>query len=264
MIIDFHMHCFPDKVAEKAIPKLAKISALENQTNGTYADTLEKMKLWGVDKGVLLHIATNAHQQTSVNNFAAQVNGEKTLSFGSVHWQAENALEELDRIWELGLRGIKLHPDYQGFNVNDKALYPIYDKIAQMGLICVFHAGFDPVSPQHVYCPPDQARRLHRQFPKLKMVLAHMGGSMRWDEAEQYLMGENIYLDTSFCAGNLPTEQCQKMIRKHGSEKILYGSDCPWMNGAKNIAYINNLDISAADKDNIFYKNAQRLLPGLL
>ena len=144
MLIDFHTHCFPDALAERAIEKLSFVGGgLEPYTNGTVTDLRRAMREHGVDISVVLNIATNPRQQKNVNDFAAAIHGEDLVAFGSVYPDAPNAMDELDRIHQLGLRGVKLHPDYQGFSVDDPKYKPLYRKISSLGLITLFHAGHD-------------------------------------------------------------------------------------------------------------------------
>lgn len=145
MLIDIHTHAFPEKIAERAIETLSHTSGgLIPQHKGTLASLKEEMAKDGVDISVVLGIATNPQQQTNVNNFAAEINkDEKIIAFGSVHPDAPDALQELERIKALGLKGVKLHPEYQNFYVDDERMKPIYKKISQLGLITLFHAGHD-------------------------------------------------------------------------------------------------------------------------
>jgi len=127
MKIDFHVHLFPDALAVKTIGKLARIAGDEHgdaphYTDGTLRGTLEKMDVWGVDRAVTQHIATSVHAMHKVNDFAASVRSERLYAFGSVHPDAPDALEELERIRALGLDGVKLHPDYQNFFVDEERM----------------------------------------------------------------------------------------------------------------------------------------------
>ncbi len=153
MKIDFHVHLFPDALAVKTIGKLARIAGDEHgdaphYTDGTLRGTLEKMDVWGVDRAVTQHIATSVHAMHKVNDFAASVRSERLYAFGSVHPDAPDALEELERIRALGLDGVKLHPDYQNFFVDEERMASIYEKMAQLHLPVLFHAGWDPLSPE--------------------------------------------------------------------------------------------------------------------
>lgn len=260
MLIDFHTHMFPDALAGRALGKLSDVCKLTPVTDATVEDTLEKLTQWGVDEAVALHIATAPAQQKNVNDFAAQINGGRLHSFGSVHFLSEDAPEEIERIHALGLSGVKLHPDYQGFDVNDRRLYPLYERIAALGLICVFHAGYDPLSPKHIHATPAMLAAVLREIPTLTVVCAHFGGMRLWDEVEKQLVGKRVYFDTAYTAGHLPREQAARIIAAHGAENILFGSDCPWQTSRETFEYFDSLPITQKEKDLIFYENARRLL----
>ncbi|MDD3192579.1 MAG: amidohydrolase family protein [Oscillospiraceae bacterium] len=260
MLIDFHIHVFPDALAPKVIPKLAAISGYDNQTNGTLASTLEKMQEWGVDKGVFLSIATKPSQQHSINDFCVSIASDTVIPFGSVHPDAPDWEPELERIAALGLKGIKLHPDYQGFDMGERRLLPIFQKARDLGLCVVVHAGFDPLSPEHIHCKPKDCRQVLDACPGLKLILAHMGGMRLWDDVEQYLVGAPVWLDTACCAGAIDPGQLLRIIQKHGAQKILFASDCPWSDPRREKAMIEALELPQRERDAIFFGNACRLL----
>lgn len=263
-VIDFHTHTFPDKIAEGAVSKLQKISGITPFTNGTLTDTIEKMAETAVDRFVLLNIATLPKQQNTINNVACKVNadfGGKILSFGSVHFEAEDYSEELDRIKAMGIKGVKLHPDYQGFMIDDERLFPIYEKCAELELPIVFHSGWDCYSPDLVHAPPARSAVVAKKFPKLKMILAHFGGLKMWDEVKKHLIGlENVYLDTAMCASYADRKQIEEMIKLHNENNILLGSDCPWENPQKSVEFILKMDLEDRVKKKILSENAKRLL----
>lgn len=263
MLIDFHTHIYPDKIAVKLIPQLSKITKIKSATDGTAADARRKMKEWGVDKSVVLHIATNPEKYKKVNEFALEINDDRLISFAAVHPLGKDTAKELARIKKAGLKGVKFHPEYQGYFITDERMYPIYDKCRELGLIMVFHAGKDFGFEDSLMAPVDAMSKLLDDFPGAKIVLAHMGGFRFWHEVLDMIAGKDCYLDTSFVAGHLPTELAEEIINKHGAEKILFGSDCPWMGVPESFAYIDSLRISAADKELIYYKNAERLLENI-
>ena len=161
MLIDFHTHAFPDKLASRAMSKLSYESGgLIPQTDGTLNSLKREMTKDGVDMSVVLCIATNPTQQHNVNNFAIAVNDSPAFTaFGSVHPDAPDALDELERIKEAGLKGIKLHPEYQKFFVDDEKMKPIYRKISDLGLITSFHAGMDQAFTPPYHCTPERLAR---------------------------------------------------------------------------------------------------------
>lgn len=262
MTIDLHVHAFDDRIAERAISTLEKHAGVVPNTRGTIAQTLERMDEWGIDKAAILPIATKPSQQTVINNWAKSIDGERFIAFGSVHPDAEDALDELERIRELGLHGIKLHPDYQGFMIDDPRLDTLLDAIAQTGLPVVFHAGFDVVSPELVHCTPEAALRMFRRHRDLKVILAHLGGNDRWDEVYDHLAGVDgeLYFDTAFTSHYCPDGIMKRIIDRHGAERILFASDMPWDSPDRIRQKILGLDISDDAKEKIFGLNAQRLL----
>ena len=161
MLIDFHTHCFPPKIAGKAIEKLAHASGgFIPNTDGTVDSLRARMREDGIAASVVLSIATNAHQQRAVNDFAISIDNKQDIfAFGSVYPYSEDAFSELERIKEAGLLGVKLHPDYQGFAVDDTRWKPLYRKISELGLITVFHAGLDYGFPPPYNAMPRAMRR---------------------------------------------------------------------------------------------------------
>lgn len=261
MIIDFHTHCFPDKIAEKAVEKLSFLSGgLKYHTDGTVNGLKTSMEKGGVDISVVLNIATNAHQQKSVNNFAKQIDNEQNIvAFGSVFPFAEDVFEQLEYIKELGLKGVKLHPDYQGFFVDDEKMKPIYKKISELGLITVFHAGNDYGFAPPYGATPERIERALKWFES-PVVAAHWGGINCNEGVIEHLCSKDIYFDTSFGYSMMPRYYAQKIIEKHGTDKILFGTDTPWHTAEMELTLLNNLGLSDSDMQKIKFLNAKKLL----
>ncbi len=262
MIIDFHVHAFDDSIAQRAMEKLENTINNKAYTDGTINDTIKHFDEWGVDKGVLLPIATKPSQQNTINNWAKSQESDRIIPFGSVHPDADDVFEELDRIKALGLKGIKLHPDYQGFIIDDKKMIPVYEKCAQLGLPVIFHGGVDALSPDKIHAMPENTARAFNAVPEMTMIIGHLGGMLCWDDVEKYLVGQkgNLYFDTAYIAGYCKKEQLERIIKNHGADRILFASDCPWHTSKTEIDFINSIDIGREEKDMIFYKNAVRIL----
>ncbi len=262
MMIDFHTHCFPDKIAERAIDKLAYASGgFCPHTDGTLSGLKKRMKESGVDKAVVLNIATNAGQQSKVNDFASLINqDEDIISFGSVFPDAPDALEELDRIKAMGLKGIKLHPDYQGFSVDDEKMKPIYKKISALGLITVFNAGADYGFPPPYGATPEKLEKAIGWLDS-PVVAAHWGGI---DSAEGVLerlcARDNLYFDTSFGYSMMPRYYAEKILEKQGAERMLFGTDTPWHTAEMEWRLLDTLGLREDEREAIAYKNAEKLL----
>lgn len=261
MLIDFHTHAFPERIASRAVEKLAfEGGNLVPQTDGTLASLKEQMVADGVDISVVLSIATNPVQQANVNRFAAEMNRDPAIvAFGSVHPDAPDVLEELENIKAAGLKGVKLHPEYQRFYADDPRMKPIYRKISELGLITVFHAGFDYGFPPPYHAMPEHMRRALKWFDS-PVVAAHWGGQDCGVEVLDKLCGQDIYFDISYGYGCIPKPIAQAIVDKHGPDRLLFGSDIPWHRPAWELQLLNSLDISQADREKICFRNGQKLL----
>jgi len=259
MVVDFHVHCFPDELAEKAIPALAKRAGIPARLNGTIDNIKKSMKEAKIDKSVVLSIATKPTQTEKINNWAAEIQDDGIIAFGSIHPDYEGWKDELWRIKELGLKGIKLHPDYQNFFVDEERMFPIYELAFKLDLIIIFHAGVDIGLPAPFHCTPDRLLKVVKTFPQGKIVAAHMGGYKYWDDVENLLVGENLYFDTSYSLGWLDEVQAKRIINNHGFEKILFATDSPWSDQAEELSKIKNLNLGYEAESAILGGNAEKL-----
>lgn len=261
MLIDFHTHAFPERIAGRAVSGLAHASGgMVPQTDGTLASLKAEMDKDGVDLSVVLSIATNPKQQANVNNFAMEMNrDDRIVAFGSIHPDAPDALEELERIAAAGLKGVKFHPEYQCFYANEERMKPIYRKISELGLITLFHAGQDIGFAPPNHCLPEHLLGAMKWLDT-PVVAAHWGGYCCGPEVIDKLCGENLWFDLSFGYGCIPKPTAQAIIDRHGPDKLLFGSDMPWHRPEWELRLINSLDISPEDEEKIFWKNAAKLL----
>ncbi len=263
MIIDFHTHIFPDKIAARSIEALSKVSGVKAATDGTLTGLLDSMDRSGVDLSVIMPVVTKPSQFESVNTFAAKVNEQyagRLLSFGGIHPDSEDYKAELNRIKELGLPGIKLHPDYQGVMIDDVRYMNIIEYADALGMIIMVHAGIDIGLPEPVHCPPDKARKILDALHPKKLVLAHMGGWKQWEEVYEYLAGQQVYLDTAFCFDYMEQDMFMKLCKKHGTDKVLFATDSPWSDAGRDMEVLNKLPLSDVEKEGIFSGNAKKML----
>ena len=229
--------------------------------DGTAASLANLAKTDGVDYSVVLSIATNPKQQRSVNDFAISLKEiDGIIPFGSVHPDSDCALEDLERLKENGIKGVKLHPDYQGFFVDDDKMLPIYEKIASLGLITVFHCGFDIGFPDPVHCTAKAFASVIDSFGNAPVVAAHLGGLCSADETVEYLAGKNIYMDTAYCSGVMSPAWAKRIVAAHGADKILLGSDAPWNSPMQDIEFVKCLGLSEEEEKAILGENARKLL----
>lgn len=261
MLIDFHTHAFPEKIAVRAVGSLSHAAGgLIPQTDGTLSSLKKEMEKDGVTLSIVHSIATNPKQQTNVNNFAITINETPGfMAFGSVHPDAPDALEELERIEQAGLKGVKLHPEYQGFYADDEKMKPIYKKISALGLITLFHAGQDNGFPPPYHCMPEHLLGALKWLDG-PVVAAHWGGLGAYSQVLERLCGQDIYMDISFGYGHIPKPFAQRILDKHTPDRLLFGSDMPWHRPDWELKLLNSLDMSDSDREKICFRNAQKLL----
>ena len=138
----------------------------------------------------------------------------------------------------------------------------IYDEIG-VDMLIIFHAG-DEIKPiDHIQTTPERLARVKKVFPQMKMIAAHLGGFRLWDEVEEYLLGEDIYFDVSYTSGHLGSKKIVQLIKEHGVDRILFGTDFPFRDQKKEIGFILNLDLTDDEKHLILGENAQGLLCSL-
>lgn len=279
MIIDFHTHVFPDKIAEKAVKSLSDSSRAVPYTNGTAFDRKESMKKAGIDYSVNLPVATKASQVESINTVAIENALEDMkngiIPFGAMHPQFGNIKNELKRLKLAGVRGIKIHPAFYGLDIADTSVMNIIYEAAALDLIVITHAGWDIGFPEKNYIPIESLIRIDSEIGPEKMILAHMGGWKDWDNVGKYLAGSKYYFDTAFAIGKvnarkdlpepmltymLSDDEFVELCKKHGVNRILFGTDSPWSDQKEYVDKINSLSFSDYEKDCIFSGNAKELL----
>lgn len=261
-IIDFHCHIFPDAVAPRALEVTTANSGLTPSTDGTMRSALALMDENGVSAAVTLPVCTTANQHRSVNDFAKSYDGGRFFCFGGLYPKSgAQAITEAERIKQLGLRGVKLHPDYQDYMVDDETIFPLYEVLQALDLLVVFHCGWDPVSPALVHNPPERLARVAKRFSALRIVAAHMGGYDMREQVLAHLCGlPNVWFDTSLNARQYSSAQFYEFAAALGTEKLLFATDTPWSHPKNEIEIIESAGFSDEQKQAIYYKNAEQLL----
>ena len=266
MKIDFHTHCFPDALAPRAMAALhqnfTRIS-MKSHTDGTAKGAKELLGGIGVDHAVVCNIATNAHQESKVNDFAIALAQSDPFFYplGSIHPDSERKDAELARLQAAGIKGIKLHPDYVGVLLSDPRFDEIFSLLEARDMFCVLHSGFDPVSPDFIHAPPRLIREALERHPRLKLISAHMGGYEQARGVMEELLGTSVYFDTSLCSFREPErEMLIEILHRHDEDRILFATDTPWSNPVAEIAFLESAGLSEERLDKIYSKNAMRLL----
>lgn len=260
MIIDFHTHMFPETIAQKTLEKLSACVHKAPETDGTYEGLLKSAREAGIDCCVVLPIATKPSQFRTINEYASRFLEGGIISFGSVHPASPDYKAELREIKAMGLKGIKLHPDYQDMYFNDIRYKRVVSYATELDMIISVHAGSDPKCPDDIHCTPQMAAELLDDVKPKKLVLAHLGGNKQWDEVEQYLVGREVYLDTGVIFDYINQDKFIKIMREHGSDKTLFGTDCPWAGQKKFVEVMRKMDITEEERERVMWKNGGRLL----
>jgi predicted TIM-barrel fold metal-dependent hydrolase len=260
-ITDFHTHAFPDALASRAISTLsAAAQGIRPQLDGTIHDLLTSMDRAGIDRSIICSIATRPEQFDKILDWSLSIASNRIIPFASVHPTAPNAIANIGRIKRAGLRGIKLHPYHQDFVLDDPALLPMFQAIADKNLILVCHSGFDLMFPRIRRCDPARVANLLQLVPTLTFVAPHLGAWGDWDEVEKHLIGTNVYIDTSISLGYASDEQARRILTRHAPDRLLFGSDSPWEGQREALDRLRKLELSPALMNAILQANARALL----
>lgn len=267
MLIDFHTHIFPDKIARRTIDLLAGKASISPFSDGTADGLLAEMARAGTDISVTLPVLTNPAQFESVNRFAAEINRQyaekspRLVSFAGIHPACEDIDGKMAELRKNGFLGIKIHPDYQETFIDDDRYLRILQCAKDLDLIVVTHAGIDiGYRDKPVRCPPERALRLIRQVKHEKFVLAHLGASEMSHQVIDRLCGEDVYFDTSFVMRQTSEDVFKTIVQRHGADRILFASDSPWSCAADDAATIRSFNLDKTTEDKIFFENAKSLL----
>lgn len=263
-IFDIHTHTYPEAIAAKACENLGRFYDFEVVSKGTYDDLESQAKECGVVGFLLFSVATNAHQVEKLNDGIAalaelsRLHGFEAVGFGGMHQDYDDYKREINRCEAMGLSGLKIHPDIQGIDIDDKRLLKIYEIIEGRMPICI-HMGDG--RPEYRFSEPKKLARVLDMFPSLEVVAAHLGGYLAWEEAEHYIYGRpNVWYDTSSALWAMTPERARELIRLCGYDRVLFGTDYPVTTIRHYIDLFMKLELSEKQYEDIFYNNAKRFL----
>ncbi len=231
---------------------------IDVQNNGRLGNLLKTADDAGVDKVVIHSPATTPHQVTSINNFiyeCTQKYPDRVIGFMTMHPDFENINQEVERCIGLGLKGLKLHPDFQRFNIDDKKALYIYEAIAGRLPLLVHTGDF-----RYQWSKPYRMAKVMEEFPSMTVIGAHFGGWSEWDDAVCAFKGKNGYVDTSSSMYRIPLNYAEELIRSYGVDHVLFGSDYPMWNSKDELEYIDRLNLTHEEKELILHGNAERIL----
>lgn len=257
IITDAHTHIFPPKIAAKAVDAIGQFYDIPMCHPGSPQALLESGRRIGVRKYLVCSTATHPGQVASINDFIRQSCSENQefLGFGTLHPGYEDIPGEARRIREMGLRGVKLHPDFQRFAIDDPAAFPIYESCQELGLPILFHTG----DARYDWSAPARMEAVAKRYPGLTCIAAHFGGYSHWQDVERYRDLPNIWFDTSSSLFCLPRERALALIRLLGHRRFLFGTDFPMWDHGEELDRFLSLDLPEEIRDDILYRNFQRL-----
>lgn len=252
-IIDAHSHIFPSKIATKATAAIGSFYGIDMDMPGS-VESLLQYKM--IDKTVVCSSATTMHQVSAINDFIfseCKANNKLVgLATLSPDMNKSMAREELKRLEDYDVHGFKFHPDFQNYSFDDINVYPLYELICEKGLPIMVHAGDKRYSRSN----PNTISKVARDLPDLKICAAHFGGYSEWDKLSEYDGLENVWFDTCSSLPFITPEVAKGFIDKFGAHRFMFGSDFPMWRPDEEIERFEKLDLTAAEKEMIYYKNA--------
>ncbi|MGD0884849.1 MAG: amidohydrolase family protein [Thermodesulfovibrionales bacterium] len=259
-IIDFHTHAFPDELSERAMKILGEEGGIKASLDGRVSSLLHSMDSYGIEKSVVCSIATKPVQFDPIMSWCEKIRSERIIPFPSLHPGDPEFSGRISQIKSEGFKGIKFHPYYQDFEMDDEQMFPLYEKISQENLIVVMHTGFDFAFEKIRRADPLKILKVMKAFPHMKMVTTHLGSWDDWDEVEKYLAGKKIYMEISFSLEYLARDVAKRIILHHPKDHILFGTDSPWTDQGKTLSLLQELGLGDHLERRILRDNALNLL----
>ena len=257
-VIDCHCHVYPEKIVEKAVGGIGEFYHIPMCYDGRIQTLLEKGSKAGITHHLIFSVATKPSQTASINSFIAQTvseNPDKFTGLGTLHPDSEDIEGDVKHILELGLKGIKLHPDFQKFRLDDEKCDKIY-KACEGKLPILIHAG----DKRYDFSNPNRLIPVLKKYPKLIIIGAHFSGYSVWDDVESSLKGfDNLYVDCSSAMPFISSERAKNLVRFFGADHVIFGTDFPMWDIEDELKRFNALGLSDEEKEKIFYKNACKL-----
>ena len=259
-IIDAHAHIYPEKIAVKATETIGIFYDIKmDMPAGTPERLLEQGKSAGINRFVVHSVATTAHQVRSINEF---INREvaahpEFIGFITLHQDLteEEIVNEVNWALANGLHGIKLHPDFQKFNIDDEAVEKFY-RAAEGKLPILLHIGDD----RYDYSKPSRLVKMAKKYPNTTFIAAHFGGYRCWQDAELYVGLNNVYFDTCSSLPFISTEEAKRLIDLFGADRFFFATDFPMWDASAEIERFNKLPLTEREREMIFSGNIKRLL----
>ena len=257
-IFDFHAHIYPTKISQRAVKSVSDFYNIEMDGDGTVDNLLSQGKDYDMVGYLVNSVAVDGAHVEVINNYIASECSKHSefYGFGSMHAAYANKIDELERMVSLGLRGVKIHPDTQQYNMDDRRMDEVYDYLSQKELPILIHCG----DYRYNFSHPKRLADVLDKFPKLTVIAAHFGGWSMHDLALEYLKDKNCYLDTSSSFTTTGLIRAKELIRIYGAERILFGTDFPMWNLKDELENMEKMKLTNEEYELILHKNAERIL----
>lgn len=260
-IIDFHAHAFPDELAQRAMKKLlAEAPGVNAYLDGTITALMDSMKRNGISHSVICCIATTPEQFTPIFNWCRKVQTDRIIMFPSIHPADVKWKERIALIKAEGFKGVKMHPYYQDFRLDEDRMLAIYEELERCGLMVVVHTGYDIAFARDDRADCRRILKVTQVFPQLKFITTHLGAWQQWDDVERELAGRHIYMEISWSLEYIGAEQARRIILVHPADCVFFGTDSPWTDQGRTIALFKNLKLPDELERKILRDNALTLL----
>lgn len=258
-IVDSHCHIYPDKIAQKAAESIGRFYNVPMRYDGRVETIKGLISEAGVTDCIVFSVATKPSQTRSINEFIAKEVAESGGVFtglGTMHPDSEDLAGDFDHLVSLGLKGVKLHPDIQGFKIDDYRCLKIYELCEKNGLPVLLHAGDNRYDMSN----PNRLKPILDIYTGLTVIAAHLGGYTVWEQACRELSGyEKLYVDCSSSLFAFTPEKAREIIRTYGSDKVLFGTDFPMWSPKEELERLYALGLDEDELENILYKNADKV-----
>lgn len=258
MVIDAHAHIFPETLARKATDNIGRFYGCSMAANGTVEHLLRWGDQYGVDRFVVHSVATTAKQVDSINAFIAEqvrLHPKRLIGFAALHPGSDRIAQQVEEALRMGLTGVKLHPDFQEFLIDEERAFPLYEAIeGRMPLLV--HTG----DSRTEYSKPWRLANIIDRFPKLDVIAAHFGGYSEWENGALSLALKNVYVDTSSSQFALTPHQVRELIDIFGAEHVLFGTDYPMWSPKEELRKLALVPMTQAERDMILHGNMEGLL----
>lgn len=259
--IDLHTHVFPDSVAPKAIQAISERTGDPVPEKGTLSSLCASMKRNRCTASLLAPVLTNPEKIDSVISWHSSVmqSHSELIALGSLlpdqDWE-----KQFSKIYTAGFKGIKLHPYYQNFDLDDSDIFPLYRILEQEKMFVLFHTGFDIAFKRDDRACPEKLRNVREKFPDLGIIAAHLGGWSDWDRVLDTLKDLDLIFDTAYVDKHVSRDLADRIIENFGIDHLVFGSDFPWCSQENILAWVDSLKLTPEEEHRLLFSNAADFL----